>query len=194
MIAYIVTEGRFDQALLQAILPKDLVNEIQFIAAGGLSAIKSLARSLLAERRLPVIIVVDADSVDLESIQERRQGIEETVKSVASNITAKVVLAIPELEGIFFEDISPLTRWLGYQPHADIIASAAYEPHNVLMKLLAQSKAPDKRTLFSMIESLTEEDAQILRNTSTIREIIQALQSIRARNMAAQKPEQADSV
>ncbi|MBD2596961.1 hypothetical protein H6G74_21900 [Nostoc spongiaeforme FACHB-130] len=96
MIAYIVCEGASDVELLQRVLPKELLNNIEIVAAGGLSAIKSLARSLVVRRQVPIAIVADADSVAPEVVQERLSSIEEIVKSVA------IDTQVNEIESLVF--------------------------------------------------------------------------------------------
>jgi hypothetical protein len=98
MISYIVCEGTFDVELLKYILPQDLLNDVEIVAAGGLSAIKSLSRSLLVRRQVPVAIVADADSIVPELVQERHNSIEELVRSVSIDTPVKVILAVPSIE------------------------------------------------------------------------------------------------
>ncbi len=52
---------------------------IRIVVAGGSSAATSAARSLLAARRGPVAILLDADAYNPMAVTERREGIEETL-------------------------------------------------------------------------------------------------------------------
>lgn len=106
MIAYIVCEGLFDEQLLTTVLPGELLNDVKVVSAGGVSAVKSLARSLVVRRQVPVVIVVDADSVVPELVQELLKDIEEIVESVAINTPVKVIAAVPDMETIFFQLLS----------------------------------------------------------------------------------------
>ena len=176
MIAYIVCEGHSDVELLQRVLPKDLLNGVEIVAAGGLSAIKSLSRSLLVRRQAPVAIVADADSIAPDVIQERQSSIEELVESVAIDTPVKVILAVPSIEVIFFQDKRLLSRLLGYEPSQEMLNLAISQPHAVLKQLFMQSHGG--YSLAQMIAQLTGEDLQILRHTPVIQEIIQFLQSV----------------
>jgi predicted ATP-dependent endonuclease of OLD family len=98
MTVYIVTEGQSDADLLKRLMPKELLEGVTIVPAGGLSSVKSLASSLLVRRRKPVAIVIDADSAEPELIQERRQSIEEVIESVAGGVPVKVVVAVPALD------------------------------------------------------------------------------------------------
>ncbi|BBL74058.1 hypothetical protein [Methylomagnum ishizawai] len=175
MIAYVITEGPSDQALLKAVLPEHLLREVRFVAAGGLSSMASLARSLLADRRVPVLIVADADTIDPESIQDRRQSIEEAVAYVAHSIPVKVVLAVPEIESVFFRDAALLSRWLGYSPSPELLAMAHYQPRQALLKLLAPAQ---KEIIHLLSDPLHESEIETLRDIPFIREIIQFLSAI----------------
>ena len=176
MIAYIICEGTLDEQLLQHVLPEELLNNVKIVSAGGLSATKSLARSLLVRRQVPVAIVVDADSVTPDSIQERLNSIEEIVKSVSIGAPVKVILAVPEIETIFFQDNLLLSRLLGYEPSQDILSWAAFNPRKALEQLLSQSQKV--HSCSQIINQLTNEDIEILSKAPVIQEIIYFLQSI----------------
>ncbi|BAY38898.1 hypothetical protein NIES2111_32470 [Nostoc sp. NIES-2111] len=176
MIAYIVCEGSLDVQLLKIVLREKLLNNVEIVAAGGLSAVKSLARSLIVRRQVPVAIVIDADSVAPEIIQERLKSIEELVESVSANVPFKVIAAVPEMEIIFFQDIGLLSRLLGYEPSQDMLTSAVFQPCKTLEKLLSKSKKYDSYS--QVIDQLTNEDLGILRQTPFIQELIYFLQSV----------------
>lgn len=183
MIAYIVCEGNSDVELLQRVLPNELLNGIEIVAAGGLSAIKSLSRSLLVRRQAPVAIVADADSIAPDLVQERRSSIEELVESVAIDTPVKVILAVPSIEIIFFQDERLLSRLLGYEPSQEILNLAISQPHSVLMQLLTQPHGRYNQS--HLLAQLTSDDIQHLRSHPVIREIIQFLQAVQETAMVA---------
>jgi hypothetical protein len=172
MNAYVITEGAFDKQLLQALLPQDVLKNTQIVAAGGISATKSLARSLVAERHAPIVIVMDADSTNPEIIQERRQGMEEVVKIVAGNTPVKVVMAVPQIESIFFQDPDLLARLFGYPLSQEIMGYADYQSNPALKSLLAGSN----RT--KLFEAITDKDTEILRNTPVIQDVVRFLRGL----------------
>lgn len=177
MITYIVCEGHLDAQILKTVLPANLLTDVGVVAAGGVSAVESLARSLVVRRRVPVVIVVDADSVVPELVQQRRKDIEETVESVSINTPVKVVMAVPEMEIIFFQDVSLLSRLLGYIPHQDILNRAVIQPKQALEELIARSEII--HDLSEIIDRLANEDIEILRSSSVMQEIVHFLQSVR---------------
>lgn len=182
MIAYIITEGDSDVQLLKAIIPQHLLNEVGIIAAGGLSAVKSFARSLVARQQIPVVIVVDADSTDQKFIQERTQEIQEIVEGVAVDTPVKVILAVPTIEFIFFEDACLLSKIMNFTDFNvpnyifELAISQPQRAKKILEELLSR---PEKPIINQFIYQLTKEDIETLRNTTIIQEIIEFLQSIR---------------
>ena len=177
MTAYIVCEGERDAQLLKRLLPEEFVSNVEVVAAGGLSAIKSLARSLIVRRQSPVVIVADADAVIPEQIEQRLKDTEEIVGNIAANTPVKVILAIPTLEAIFFQDVSLLSRLLGYAPSQDMLSLAVYQPWQALKQLISQSKNFQSQS--QLVEQLTNEDLEILRKAPVIQGVIQFLQSVR---------------
>jgi hypothetical protein len=178
MKSYLVCEDSINAQLLNRILPEEILSDLEIVAAGGLSSgVKSMARSLVVRRQAPVAIVIDADSMDLDQVEERRRTTEEIVKGVASGTPVKVILAVPMIEAIFFQDIALLTRILGYEPSSDILDLAINQPLKALTRLISQSKHYLNQS--QLIESLTIEDITILQKTRFIQEVIQFFQSVR---------------
>jgi len=177
MIAYIVCEGDFDVQLLKVILPKELLQNIEVVPAGGLYAAESLARSLIVRRQVPVVLVLDADLVDPDLVKERRTSIQETVESVSINTLVKVILATPEMETIFFQDSLLLSRLLGQEITQETMIWATFQPRKTLEKLLAQSECYHSQS--QLIEQLVNENLETLRKAPVIQELIQFLQSVR---------------
>jgi hypothetical protein len=177
MTAYIVCEGEHDAQLLKRILPEELVYNVEVVAAGGLSDVKSLARSLIVRRQSPVAIVADADSTTPEQVEQRLKDTEEIIGNIAANTLVKVILAVPTFEAIFFQDVSLLSRLLGYTPSPDMLSLAVYQPKQALNKLVSQSK--NFLSQSQLVEQLTNEDLEFLRKAPVIQEVIQFLQSAR---------------
>ena len=176
MIAYIICEGLSDTQILQSILPKQLLKEVEVVAAGGISSVKSLARSLVVRRQVPVAIVVDADSTVPELVQMQTNSITQIVESVSVNTPVKVILFVPEMEAIFFQDPQLLSRLLGYSPSQDELTLAISQPAKVLKQLITKSEKVNDLTQF--INKLSDENIDTLRNTSAIQELIYFLQAV----------------
>ncbi|MEM9538237.1 MAG: hypothetical protein AAGA60_01860 [Cyanobacteria bacterium P01_E01_bin.42] len=179
MNAYIVTEAAFDEHLLRRLIPQYLLEDIGLFAAGGISAVKSFARSVVVRRQIPTVIVADAESVIPELIEYRRQDIQEIVEILAMpNTPVKVILAEPEIDGILFHDRTILSRLFGFDPSEEILKLAKIQPKQALEQLISQSdrKFRDRN---DVVSALTNEDIEILREAKAIRETIEFLQEAR---------------
>jgi hypothetical protein len=177
MIAYIVCEGSEDVQLLRTILPSPLLTEVEIAAAGGISSIKSLARSLIVRRQVPVAIVFGADSKVPELIQERIKDIEEIVECVSINTPIKVLAFAPAMESIFFQDIHLLSEIIGFNPSQDILNLALSQPRKALDELLSQSDKVSDR--LQLINQLSHENTENLQANPVIQGLISFLQTIR---------------
>ncbi len=177
MTAYVVCEGECDAQILKRLLPEEAVGDVEVVVAGGLSAVKSLARSLVVRRQCPVAIVADADAVVPEQVEQRLQDIQEIVGNIAANTPVKVVLAVPALEAVFFQDVSLLSKWLGHAPSQDMLNLAIYQPKQALVQLIAQSDSIQSQS--HLVEQLAHSEVEVLRGAPVIQELIQFLQSTR---------------
>lgn len=176
MKAYIVCERSLDSKLLKRILPPELIDTVGIVAAGSLSSVKSMARSLIVRRRVPIAIVVDAETLNSDQIEERCREIKEIVEGVAANTPVRVILAAPTIESVFFQDIALIPRLFGQVPSQAVLNMAVYEPKKVLTQLIAESK--QYQTQAELIEQLTQKDIEILRKTPVMREMLQFLGSV----------------
>ena len=170
MIAYVVTEEPFDVALLSRVLPPELREGVEIVAAGGVSAAKSLARSLLVRRQTPVAIVIDADAVSPEVVQERRQSVEEVVESVAGNVPVKVIVAVPHLEAILYQDPALLENVFGQAISDSLRTLVSTYPGHTLEQLAAQPPHIPNRE--QLVRALTPSAAQLLQQAAPIQELV----------------------
>jgi hypothetical protein len=177
MMAYIVTEGSLDEKLLQRLLPTKLLCDVGIVAAGSLSSVTSMSRSLAVKRQVPLLIIVDADSVESRLIEERRSELKYIVAGVSIAVV-EVIMAVPQLEAVLFHDRSLLTQWFGDRITQEDLIRAEFQPRQVLERLLAES--PDGLTLAVMIEQLTDRQVESLRQTTVIQEAMQFLRSVQS--------------
>jgi hypothetical protein len=177
MKAYIVCEESLDQQLLNRVLPDELLDSVGIVAAGSLSSVKSMARTLVVRRQVPVAIVVDAEVVNPDQVEERYREIKSIVESVAPDTPVEVILAVPAIETIFFQDISLIPRLLGYVPSQEMLSLAVYQPEQALNQLIERSNKCQSES--QLIEQLTPEDLEILRKAPAIEKVMQFLRSVR---------------
>jgi hypothetical protein len=102
--AYVVTEGAVDAKILQKLLPKQVVEDTEFVAGAGKYSAHSLAVTLLALKQRPLALVIDADTNNQNLIQEQRSYLQELLRQAASDTRFEIFAAVPTLESIFFQD------------------------------------------------------------------------------------------
>ncbi len=136
MQAYVVTEGEHDARLLEKLLPDDLSANIKFVVGKGTYSAESLARSIISTRRLPVFLVLDADTSDERAVLERRELLRELLRQAAPSIRSDVFLAVPEIETIYFTDPSTAEAITGSTITKPMFEAAKFRPKKVLVDLL----------------------------------------------------------
>lgn len=145
--ACVVTEGQTDIDILKSLLPAELTKEIEFVVGGGWSGAQSLAVSILAKRRIPVALVIDADANDEQVIHEKLDFSRWSLKQAAVQIPFEVFLAVPQIEAVFFQDRAFLQevtnrefsdlewRLMKMQPK-ELFAGASLEKSQLLKRIL----------------------------------------------------------
>jgi hypothetical protein len=98
--AYLVTESVEAANLLKQVLPKDLLQATEVVAAGRKYAAASLAGTIMSERSRPVLLVVDADSTNLAQAKEREQMLEGMLLPAASAAPYQVCVAVPTVAAL----------------------------------------------------------------------------------------------
>jgi hypothetical protein len=179
MIAFVVVEGQRDVDLLQKILPPDLSRDVSFVAGGGINGVQSMARSLVTTRPWPVAIMIDADSADLEAVRARRDSVAEVVISVAGRVPVEVIVAIPELEVIFFEAQTTLSRTYPDVVTKPYLFEVAKENVRAAFRLLDPTATYGHITE-TLLNNVNDEDLPALWATKVISELIKFLESCRA--------------
>ena len=140
MKCHVVVEGEQDARLIeQLVRPSYGPEQVRIVVAGGASAVTSIARTILATRREPVVVMVDADAVSKRGIGERRAGIEEALGQFGAPGLFRVLLFVPEMEAVFFHDRRLVDELTGGRPlTAEERVRAEYEPRKVLSRLLRE--------------------------------------------------------
>jgi hypothetical protein len=139
MIAYIVTEGALDAMLIRAVLPAEILEDVEIVAGDGYSSARSLIRSLLATRRTPTALVVDADSTSEKAVHRRWLEIDEVVGSATAGTPYEIILAVPEIEAVFFQNESVAQTLFGQNFSELELQLARLQPKETLQKLLQAS-------------------------------------------------------
>jgi hypothetical protein len=169
MTAYVVTEGALDKDILKLLISQDLSGDVEIVDGGSLSGATSMARSLLVRRRVPVALVADAHSTSPELIEERELGLRGLLENISADTPSKVILVVPELEGIFFEAPSILERILGIEIPATTVVLAQASSEKALGELLQKQRK--YQSLRDLLDALSPADLAQLRETKPIAEL-----------------------
>lgn len=174
--AYLFVEGPADADLLRRILPPERLQGVELVAAGGRAGVASLARSVLVERRKPIAVLLDADSNDPDSIEERRASTEELIRAAGSGVPIKVVVAVPESEVWFFAVPAVIGRVLGATVSRDVIEMGKRDPKATLKRLGDTHHV--NVTSQRLASELSPADIEALRDLPEIRELTGFLASV----------------
>ncbi len=150
MSAYLITEGKTDESLLKSLLPKDIVQGVSFITAGGRYGSLSLARSILAVRQAPVALVVDADTDNPALAAEQEDFLRESLRQASPGIPFEVFVVIPALEAILTSSRSVLERLLGQSVSDEEFTLARSNPKQFL---LSRAKGDSPLSLMGRLDS-----------------------------------------
>ncbi|MEM9218868.1 MAG: hypothetical protein AAGD25_31590 [Cyanobacteria bacterium P01_F01_bin.150] len=177
MTTYIVCEGDSNKQILEILLPKELLDTVVIVNGGDrLSSVISLARSVLVRRQAPVLVFANADAILPKQVTARQHEIDEFMGGVAIS-PFKVVLAVPEIETIFFHDLSILTRLTGQTLSPELLTTATYEPSLVLSQLMPEEQSTQNYA--DLLEQLSESDRDRLNHAPPIQDVIEFLRAVR---------------
>lgn len=171
MKSHVVVEESVDAELFNRLLADlESVERPRVVAAGGKMSCVSMARSILVLKREPVVVVVDADTLESDVIEEQRGYLEFEMRAVSTSAEWRVFVIKPELEALFFTVPSAIERFFRIQLSAEQRVRAEYAPRSVLAGL-SEKPWNDSKTRIALIRSLTEEDLMQLRDHEQISEI-----------------------
>jgi hypothetical protein len=171
MNASVLTEGNFDGMFLATLIAEEQQrDDIDIRVVGGKSAIHSVARTLLAVNRIPVAVVIDADSPEPDVAMERQSSAEEVIGAAAIGIPFRVIVAVPELEILFFRRPELLHRVFGEAVNDHVMELAQLSPRRALEKL-APGK-PLQNVRLDVLKEMDADDLHALRETDLIQELL----------------------
>jgi hypothetical protein len=166
----VLTQSNFDGMLLATLLAEEQERgEIEVRVASGLTSGYSVARTILAVKRIPVAVVIDADSPEPEVASERRRRAEEVLGDAAGGVPFRVIVAVPELEILFFERPDLLRRVFG-ELDEHVMELARLSPRRAIGKLAPGE--PYESACFRILRATDADDVQALRETDLIRDLL----------------------
>lgn len=178
MTSYVVTEGTMDASLVERVLALAGTREVKVLAARGRSSATSLARSLLANARGRVALLLDSDASDAAAVARQRSDLEALLALVGPSSKFRLVLMVPELETILLRD--DVLMGAG-QPRLDEgdRQLAQFEPKNVLERLLKGESRQE------FVEGLPPAALERIASTPEFRSLLEFLEDGRESESAA---------
>jgi hypothetical protein len=174
MSVSVLTESNFDGMLLATLLADERERDVMEIGVViGLSSGYSFARTMLAVKRTPVAVVIDADSPEPEVASERRRDVEEVIGDAAGGVPFRVIVAVPELAILFFKRPQLLKRVYGKGVTALVTELGQVSPRRALQKL--DLGLDYERLRFKILKAMDAEDIKALRATDLIEDLLSFL-------------------
>jgi hypothetical protein len=167
---YIFVEGPTDAEFLRRILPAEVLSGAEIVPAGGSAGIPSLARTVLVRRKKPVVVIMDADSLDPDSVEERKESTAELIQAADASVPVKVIAVVPEIEAWFFAAPEAIARILGEPVPSELVSRGKRDPKGVLHHLAEKNhKVWDAS---QAIRLLSDDDINRMRALPEMHELI----------------------
>jgi hypothetical protein len=178
MSIYLVVEGDSDRAILERVLPADALAGCSVVVANGRARLTTVASSLLIKKQSPVALICDADTVNGDRIRDQRELFEMNfLRFAGRTIVARIIFAIPEIEGIFFVDPEIVGRVVGQPIPESIQIEARYAPKQAIE---AVCKMFGRRIGISeILSAIGEADIVAIRLHPFLREIVDFIETAR---------------
>jgi predicted ATP-dependent endonuclease of OLD family len=180
---YIFVEGPTDAEFLRRVLPPELLKDAEIVPAGGSSGIPSLARTVLVRRKKPVVVVMDADSIDPDLIEERRESTEDLIRAADASVPLKVVTVVPEIEAWLFAAPEVIVRALGVSVSNELVQLGRRDPRGVLEQLAEKNQR--KWDSMQAIGLLDAQDIDKIRALPEVSELSAFLKNVQKNDKAA---------
>jgi hypothetical protein len=136
---YIVAQTQFQTDLLQRLLESQELPEHAVVRGGRFTMALTHGSSILRQLSAPVVVVMDADSVEPHKVREQEADCEYLLP--AGNfrgIRADVLMAVPQVEVVLFSDPETLGCILGRKLTEREKIEGEFRPRAVLDRLLAE--------------------------------------------------------
>jgi hypothetical protein len=145
MKCYLLTESPTHAVILREILkPLFQKTDLVVVDGGEGSGSTSLARTLLVSRPAAVVLLRDSGTTDESRTANLKSDLLAALGSVASRRRFEILLAMPELEAVFFADLGALETALGIHFRPTELVEAKYRPKLALMKAIGEKNFTDE--------------------------------------------------
>jgi hypothetical protein len=172
--AYMVVEDPIAARILRAILPTELLKDVQFINGKGRYGAESMARKLLMTEPVPVALVIDIGTDSRMLVEQQLEDLQFLLNQVAGGTPFQVVTAVPGLCGVFFQD-RELLEGLVERSLTDLEWRLAEQNPVSFLEAMSGGKAGFLETC---LDRLTEEELKGLTRHSVVQGLVEFLTSL----------------
>lgn len=181
MKTYVVAETTFHGRLIKRLLQVEALPEFVVVRGGRQTSAISLANAIQSDRGMPVVVILDADTVEPRALLEHRGDLEYLLTYPAGPSPAVLVMAVPQVEGVLFGDSGALECVLGRPLTEREKIEGEFRPRAVLDRLLADTRMDED----ALLERINPRAAERFAAHPLIREVAQAIENASAAMAAA---------
>ncbi len=185
MTTYVVAETAFQGRLMKRLLHVGNLPEFVVVRGGRQISAVRMATSIRSKRGVPVIVVLDADTVEPRAILEKRPDLEYLLNTGAyprgPRPPALLVMALPQVEVVLFSDPEALECVLGRPLTEREKIEGEFRPRAVLERLLADTQMDED----ALLERINPRAAACFAEHPLIRELARAVENATASMAAA---------
>lgn len=171
----IVVEGQSDAILLRKLLPDTLARVSRFFAGGGRAALATVARNVLTDEGGPLLIVMDADTLDHSQADLNGSMVRATLRRFSAAEGIDVFAFVPEQEIVFFEAPFVLQRRFGKDRVPQHLLDRGFLAPKETLGMLLRGYENKREVWF---RQLTEEDEIELRSGTQAAQFVTSVQTL----------------
>jgi hypothetical protein len=169
MLINVVVEEKTDAEILETLF-NDLFKKklLKIYIAGGKKVVHSIAITLLAKNGRPIIVVVNADTQNELDIKEKKAILEFLINRASAWQENKIIVMVPALEKIFFENPTLLENIMGRSLKPEEKVAGKYAPKSVISELMKERKI---KSMVKLIRYRIRKRYKLLRTVKEMKEI-----------------------
>jgi hypothetical protein len=183
MVNLVVESAGYVQ-FLRRVLPSAGDCCLRLLNGGDGRSALSMANSVRGAWEEPVILLLNARSVDPANVAYQRENKEDVLALAGPPLRAELVFAVPELEAVLFHDPSVLERTLGVEMTDEDRIEARFIPKQVLARLIERSER--FADVAQLIDTLDDWAVRRIAEHPLIRELEALIADVRASPVPAE--------
>jgi hypothetical protein len=175
----VVVETNFDKQLLEMVLkaiPQLDRFAFRYYVANSPQRLPIVARTVILGEPLPLIILMDADTNDMQLAETRKQNLESYLNWVKPVQPYRTLVAIPEFDVVLFTDPSVIESKFKQKKELTSVERdlSQFAPKALLDSLTKEHFLPKREAL---LDALTQEDVSKIAKHQLFKELTSFLNS-----------------